>query len=172
MDCSPPGSSVHGILQARLQEWVAIPFSCCILTYHKGLHAFPLWWETWTWAYKDKSFSFFSFKERKLWILLPPFLPFFSFQLQLKPWFPSLVFKKKMFKATYLTEAALMCKMLHDLNNGFLPHRHRNFLRRGNYRIIHHFKHGFREPDSGLCWVSRHVFKMTSLAFGVMGAEI
>ena len=27
MDCSPPGSSVHGILQARLLEWVAIPFS-------------------------------------------------------------------------------------------------------------------------------------------------
>ena len=27
MDCSPPGSSVHGILQARIQEWVAIPFS-------------------------------------------------------------------------------------------------------------------------------------------------
>ena len=27
MDCSPPGSSVCGILQARIQEWVAIPFS-------------------------------------------------------------------------------------------------------------------------------------------------
>ena len=27
MDCSPPGSSVHGILQARLLEWVAISFS-------------------------------------------------------------------------------------------------------------------------------------------------
>ena len=26
-DCSPPGSSVHGILQARILEWVAIPFS-------------------------------------------------------------------------------------------------------------------------------------------------
>ena len=25
MDCSPPGSSVHGILQARILEWVAIP---------------------------------------------------------------------------------------------------------------------------------------------------
>ena len=25
--CSPPGSSVHGILQARTLEWVAIPFS-------------------------------------------------------------------------------------------------------------------------------------------------
>ena len=27
MDCSLPGSSVHGILQARLLEWVAISFS-------------------------------------------------------------------------------------------------------------------------------------------------
>ena len=27
MDCSPPGSSVHGILQARTLEWVAIYFS-------------------------------------------------------------------------------------------------------------------------------------------------
>ena len=27
MDCSPPGSSVHGILQARILEWVAIPLS-------------------------------------------------------------------------------------------------------------------------------------------------
>ena len=27
MDCSPPGSSVHGTLQARVLEWVAIAFS-------------------------------------------------------------------------------------------------------------------------------------------------
>ena len=27
MDCSPPGSSVHGILQARTVEWVAISYS-------------------------------------------------------------------------------------------------------------------------------------------------
>ena len=27
VDCSPPGSSVHGILQARILGWVAIPFS-------------------------------------------------------------------------------------------------------------------------------------------------
>ena len=26
MDCNPPGSFVHGILQARLLEWVPIPF--------------------------------------------------------------------------------------------------------------------------------------------------
>ena len=27
MDCSPPGFSVHGILQARILEWVATSFS-------------------------------------------------------------------------------------------------------------------------------------------------
>ena len=27
VDCSPPGSSVLGILQARILEWVSIPFS-------------------------------------------------------------------------------------------------------------------------------------------------
>ena len=27
VDCTLPGSSVHGILQARILKWVAIPFS-------------------------------------------------------------------------------------------------------------------------------------------------
>ena len=27
MNCSSPSSSIHGILQARILEWVAIPFS-------------------------------------------------------------------------------------------------------------------------------------------------
>ena len=27
MDCSPPGSSVYGIFQARVLEWAAIAFS-------------------------------------------------------------------------------------------------------------------------------------------------
>ena len=27
MDCGPPGSSVHGIFQARVLEWLAIVFS-------------------------------------------------------------------------------------------------------------------------------------------------
>ena len=26
MDCGPPGSSVHGIFQARILEWIAIAF--------------------------------------------------------------------------------------------------------------------------------------------------
>ena len=53
MDCSPPGSFVHGISQARILEWAAISFSrgssglrdrihvSCIsrqILYHQGSH--------------------------------------------------------------------------------------------------------------------------------------
>ena len=33
MDCSPPGSSAHGIFQARVLEWVAIAFSDALILY-------------------------------------------------------------------------------------------------------------------------------------------
>ena len=39
MDCSPPGSSVHGISQARIQEWVAI---FCISSFSPLLSGLPL----------------------------------------------------------------------------------------------------------------------------------
>ena len=29
MDCSPPGSSVHGTFQARVLQWGAVAFSAC-----------------------------------------------------------------------------------------------------------------------------------------------
>ena len=29
MDCSPPGTSIHGILQARTPDWVAISLAHC-----------------------------------------------------------------------------------------------------------------------------------------------
>ena len=34
MDCSPPGSSVHGIFQVRVLEWGAIAFSVKGATYN------------------------------------------------------------------------------------------------------------------------------------------
>ena len=40
MDCSPPSSSIHGIFQARVLEWVAISFS-----------------NAWKWKVKVKSLS-------------------------------------------------------------------------------------------------------------------
>ena len=39
MCCSPPDSSVHGVLQARILEWVAVPFS-------RGSY----WPSGWTWV--------------------------------------------------------------------------------------------------------------------------
>ena len=35
-DCSLPGSSVYGILQARILEWVAIPFCKVSSQYRDG----------------------------------------------------------------------------------------------------------------------------------------
>ena len=65
MDCySPPGSSVHGIFQARILEWVAIPFA-------RGSSR-P---RDWTWVFCISS-RFFKFKKKKKsdsvgnWLLL------------------------------------------------------------------------------------------------------
>ena len=33
MDCSLPGSSVHGIFQARVREWVATAFATSMVEY-------------------------------------------------------------------------------------------------------------------------------------------
>ena len=42
MDCSLPGSSVHGIFQARVSEWGAIAFSVKKAE-HRTIDAFKLW---------------------------------------------------------------------------------------------------------------------------------
>ena len=56
MDCSPPGSSVHGIFQARVLEWGAIAFSEAIgypFPYSQAslvaqtVKNAPAMWETW-----------------------------------------------------------------------------------------------------------------------------
>ena len=42
MDCSLPGSSVHGVFQARVLEWVAIYFHMMIINYLAiQLYPFP-----------------------------------------------------------------------------------------------------------------------------------
>ena len=43
VDCSLPGSSVHGISQARILEWVAIPSPGDLPT--QGLTSHPLHWQ-------------------------------------------------------------------------------------------------------------------------------
>ena len=57
MDCSPPGSSVLGILQARIREWVAIPFS-------RG----SSWPRYWTWVSCIAGRFFTIWASRFLWI--------------------------------------------------------------------------------------------------------
>ena len=44
VDCSPPGSSVHGIFQAKELEWVAISFQGIFWPRDLNLHLL-LWWE-------------------------------------------------------------------------------------------------------------------------------
>ena len=51
-DCSPPGCSVHGILQARILEWVAIPFS-------RG--SSKLRGHTWVFHFSDSQIYIYSF---------------------------------------------------------------------------------------------------------------
>src|SRR5574337_893401 len=41
MDCSLPGSSVHGIFQARVLEWGAIAFSLCYRSINTSYFFFP-----------------------------------------------------------------------------------------------------------------------------------
>ena len=49
MDCSPPGSSMHGIFQARGLEWGAIAFSENILSSAMAPHSSTLAWKIpWT----------------------------------------------------------------------------------------------------------------------------
>ena len=48
MDCSPLGSFVHGILQARILEWVAIPFS-------RRSSLIQSWWILYHWGTRNTS---------------------------------------------------------------------------------------------------------------------
>ena len=44
MDCSPPGSSIYGIFQARVLEWVAIAFSTSTTWKPKVAKNNKCWW--------------------------------------------------------------------------------------------------------------------------------
>ena len=62
MDCSPPGSSVHGIFQARVLEWGAISFS-------RGSSR-PRD-QTWVSRVADRRFTVWATREAQLYILGP-----------------------------------------------------------------------------------------------------
>ena len=73
LGCSPPGSSGHGILQARILEWIAIPFSlivscavlcCAYLLSHVQLFANP-------WVVACQTLLSMGFSRQEYWSGLP-----------------------------------------------------------------------------------------------------
>ena len=59
MNCSPPDTSVHGIHQARILEWVAISFS-------RGSSQFRDW--TWVSCIGDRFFTIWATRQAKSYI--------------------------------------------------------------------------------------------------------
>ena len=73
MDYSPPGSPVHGILQARTLEWIAISFSNALKwkVKVKSLSCVQLFLTSWTAAYQAPSSMGFSRQEYWSGVPLP-----------------------------------------------------------------------------------------------------
>ena len=70
MDCSPSGSSVHGSLQARIQEWVAMPsLRLTLLLLLSRFSCVRLCATPWTAAYQAPPTMGFS--RREYWSGLP-----------------------------------------------------------------------------------------------------
>ena len=77
MDCSPPGSSIHGILQARILEWVAMPSSRGSFQPRDQAQAshiagkfFIIWatWEAHTYITNGKISAKIKFDKERAWI--------------------------------------------------------------------------------------------------------
>ena len=70
MDCSLPGSSIHGIFQARVLEWVPLPSPC---TTFKSINSLVLRW-SWcnTYIYlnfdKDQNNNRFIIRPLRCWV--------------------------------------------------------------------------------------------------------
>ena len=72
MDCSPPGSSVHGISQASVLEWVAMPFS-------RGFYKMSkIYWESANWKQVLRKLNSLPFAplEKSSQVLLLPVISF------------------------------------------------------------------------------------------------
>ena len=76
IDGSPPGSPIHGILQARTLEWVAIFFLQCVKV--KSLSRVRLFATPWTAAYQAPLSMGFSRQVYWSGLPLPSLLPEFS----------------------------------------------------------------------------------------------
>ena len=72
LDCSPPGSSIHGIFQARVLEWGAIAFSVYRYTESQiGIHIESIGGTTLCSAKKPESYLFLllpcRYQHTKVW---------------------------------------------------------------------------------------------------------
>ena len=74
MDCSPPGSSVPGILQAIILEWIIIPFS-----------RESFWPRSWTQVSHIASIFFTVWAREPRWHKYTPFSPFSPWEVKLFP---------------------------------------------------------------------------------------
>ena len=64
MDYSPPSSSVHGIIQTRILEWVAIPFS-----------RVSFWPRNWIWVFciAGRFFTIWAIREAQYYYMIQQF---------------------------------------------------------------------------------------------------
>ena len=67
MDCSPPGSSIHGVFQARTLEWGAIafssyymlmsPFNCKEMSQSYRNSILNIHWKDWCWSWSSNTLA-------------------------------------------------------------------------------------------------------------------
>ena len=112
MDCSPPGSSVHGILQGRILEWVAIPFS-------KG----SCWPRDWTQVpcTAGRFFTIWVTKEA-LYYLANSYVSIFQDLAQIPSNLLSLLWLEPASPSLYGSLSAAQGKRLHFLRSAFLKY--------------------------------------------------
>ena len=67
MDCGPPGSFVHGILQARMLEWVDISFSISFWPRHWTQDSYIAGRFFTIWATRKAQWNI-SYKEKCIWV--------------------------------------------------------------------------------------------------------
>ena len=71
MDCSPPGSSIHGTFQARVLEWVAIAFSNAWKWKVKGKSLSPVWLLAAPWTAAHQGPPSIGFSRQEYWSGVP-----------------------------------------------------------------------------------------------------
>ena len=81
MDCSPPGFSVHGILQSRILEWVAIYFSNAWKWKVKVKLISCIWLCATPWTAALQASLSMGFSRQEYWSGMPLPSPFYSLLL-------------------------------------------------------------------------------------------